>query len=154
MVDGTATTTAAAAAAAATVAEETREARLVEQISAALARQISKTQREIDVLTEQSAQTEPSFTEPFYGALFYGASFTKPSFTEPSFTEPSSRDVADALFQAVQELSLASAEASTTASGDRSARNGNPSVFAEPSPRAFSRSLGRGAFLRSFFAEP
>jgi hypothetical protein len=40
---------------------------------------------EIDVLTEQSAQTEPSFIEPFYGALFYGASFTEPSFTEPSF---------------------------------------------------------------------
>ena len=76
MVDGTATTTAAASAAAATVAEETREARLVEQISAALARQISKTQREIDVLTEQSTQTEPSFIEPFYGALVYGALFS------------------------------------------------------------------------------
>jgi hypothetical protein len=87
MVDGTATTTAAAAAAAATVAEETREARLVEQISAALARQISKTQREIDVLTEQSAQTEPSFTvEPFYGALFYGALFYGALFYEALFS--------------------------------------------------------------------
>jgi hypothetical protein len=101
------------------------------------------------VLTEQSAQTEPSFTEPFYGALFYGASFTKPSFTEPSFTEPSSRDVADALFQAVQELSLASAAASTLASG------GKREERAEPSEDRQSFGFrGLRAFAASFFAEP
>ena len=51
MVDGAVATAAAAAAATAAAAEEAREARLVEKISAALARQISKMQQEIDVLT-------------------------------------------------------------------------------------------------------
>ena len=57
MVDGAVAAAAdAAAAAAATAAEEASEARSVEKISAALARQFSTMQQEIDVLTEQSAQ--------------------------------------------------------------------------------------------------
>ena len=89
------------------------------------------------MLTEQSAHTEPSFTEP-------------------SFTEPSSRDVADALFQAVKKLSLATAGASTSASDgkrEECAELFRGALAAEP----FFAGLSAESFPRSFrgaFAEP
>ena len=68
MVDG-----AAAADTAAAATEEEREARLVARISAAVAEQtaavVSRLQREIEVLTENAARTDPAFTEPSCGEV-------------------------------------------------------------------------------------
>ena len=68
MVDG-----AAAAATAAAATEEEREARLVARISAAVAEQtaavVLRLQREVEVLTENAARTDPAFTEPSCGEV-------------------------------------------------------------------------------------